>query len=35
MLKRFEFNRYQTEAGADADPGEVTEWEQNEYFEFF
>jgi glutamine synthetase len=35
MLKRFEFNRYQTEAGADADLGEVTKWEQNEYFEFF
>ncbi|HVB14571.1 MAG TPA: glutamine synthetase family protein [Candidatus Dormibacteraeota bacterium] len=35
MLKRFEYNRYQAEVGAEADPAEVTEWEQNEYFEFF
>src|SRR5487761_736353 len=35
MLKRFEYNRYQTEAGAAADPNEVTDWEQKEYFEFF
>lgn len=35
MLKRFEYERYQTEAGASADPVEVTEWEQREYFEFF
>ncbi|MGH7698764.1 MAG: glutamine synthetase, partial [Candidatus Dormibacteria bacterium] len=35
MLKRFEYGRYQSEAGAAADPEQVTEWEQNEYFEFF
>ena len=35
MLKRFEYNRYLEEAGSTADPVEVTQWEQNEYFEFF
>ncbi|HEY6538077.1 MAG TPA: glutamine synthetase family protein [Candidatus Dormibacteraeota bacterium] len=35
MLKRFEYNRYLEEAGDAADPVEVTEWEQKEYFEFF
>jgi glutamine synthetase len=35
MLKRFEYNRYQTEAGSAADPIEVTDWEQREYFDFF
>ncbi|MGH7642314.1 MAG: glutamine synthetase family protein [Candidatus Dormibacteria bacterium] len=35
MLKRFEYNRYLEEAGSAADSVEVTEWEQNEYFEFF
>ena len=35
MLKRFEYNRYLEEAGSAADPAEVTEWEQQEYFEFF
>ncbi len=35
MLKRFEYNRYLQEAGSAADPVEVTQWEQNEYFDFF
>ena len=35
MLKRFEYNRYVEEAGNAADPVEVTEWEQKEYFAFF
>lgn len=35
MLKRFEYKRYQEEAGSGADPDQVTDWEQQEYFEFF
>jgi glutamine synthetase len=33
MLKRFEYDRYERESKPD--PSEVTEWEQNEYFDFF
>ena len=33
MLKRFEYHRYQTESTPD--PIEVTQWEQDEYFDFF